>query len=603
VTAALTPLCACVAESDCPFQHTGEAFQLCRGTSQLDTATREQTRALLTGETLPVSINRRDWHLRTPSGEVVTDRSIEDAAEAAWCEQNRCVHRSIEPIDVVGCQTCGGVENLPSYRCDKLNRQCVDRRPPADPLIVHCANCCFRDTAKRLSHRTDGVTLITPTADRPEMFALCERWMARQTIRDRAVPIQWIVAWNGRHKPLTTMGQELVAVDVKAAGAKITALGASLLAAIPLVRQHNVVIIEDDDWYETDYVERMLHLLRDHDIVGESKTLYYDLGLSGYVRMNNETHASLCQTAIKSTLLPQLAAACRQPRYSVDHVLWRKLPPATRKLIVRPTGRSVGMKGGPGTLNYTLEVTRQRFELTPDPKHWMLWLMIGENDVDAYRQIMEPPTLQNCPEWHQWAASDEGRELLSESRELLVLGKGPTFQHARPWIDEHPQATTIALNHVVREVKVDLAHVIDIEVFDEVPEAAWYYCRRVIVPWRPHRAFRPTGETLATTTHPVLSRLRDQGRLVWYNLSSAAAHGYTIAPADAPQILCQTNSGEAVLRLLSAAGRRHCHTVGIDGGSTYAAAFSDLKPCQNGSTFDRQIEAIRSTGIACSRVS
>jgi hypothetical protein len=47
------------------------------------------------------------------------------------------------------------------------------------------------------------LTLITCTADRPEAFQLCERWMARQTYRGS---IQWIVADGDRRAKRTHFG-------------------------------------------------------------------------------------------------------------------------------------------------------------------------------------------------------------------------------------------------------------------------------------------------------------------------------------------------------------------------------------------------------------
>jgi hypothetical protein len=53
------------------------------------------------------------------------------------------------------------------------------------------------------------LTLITCTADRPEAFQLCERWMARQTYRGS---IQWIVADGDRRAKRTHFG-ELIGVE------------------------------------------------------------------------------------------------------------------------------------------------------------------------------------------------------------------------------------------------------------------------------------------------------------------------------------------------------------------------------------------------------
>ena len=49
-----------------------------------------------------------------------------------------------------------------------------------------------------------GVTLITPTGDRPQCFRLCEHWMRRQTYDGT---VQWIVVDDGHSPTRATQGQ------------------------------------------------------------------------------------------------------------------------------------------------------------------------------------------------------------------------------------------------------------------------------------------------------------------------------------------------------------------------------------------------------------
>src|SRR6185369_16758975 len=98
------------------------------------------------------------------------------------------------------------------------------------------------------------ITAITPTADRPEAFALCERWMARQTIK----PDQWIVADGGQVPVRCTMGQTHIH-DPRPAGA--ANLAHNLLNAISAVKGEVVAIVEDDDWYSPKHLETMVRLL------------------------------------------------------------------------------------------------------------------------------------------------------------------------------------------------------------------------------------------------------------------------------------------------------------------------------------------------------
>ena len=53
----------------------------------------------------------------------------------------------------------------------------------------------------------NGITLITPTCNRPEAFALCEYWMSRQTYSGE---IQWIVVDDGTESICPTRGQSYI---------------------------------------------------------------------------------------------------------------------------------------------------------------------------------------------------------------------------------------------------------------------------------------------------------------------------------------------------------------------------------------------------------
>ncbi|MBA3846057.1 MAG: hypothetical protein H0X45_05370 [Planctomycetes bacterium] len=90
-------------------------------------------------------------------------------------------------------------------------------------------------------------------------------------------------------------------------------------------------------------------------------------------------------------------------------------------------------------------------------------------------------------------------------------------------------------------------------------------------------------------TEPTLRDLHEAGRLVWYNLGT----GGDPRP-DAPIVPVRYFSGEAALGLLATAGVRNVRSLGIDGGTSYSATFTDLDDktlLANGrSSFDRQFE-------------
>ena len=110
-----------------------------------------------------------------------------------------------------------------------------------------------------------------------------------------------------------------------------------------------------------------------------------------------------------------------------------------------------------------------------------------------------------------------------EPKPWLVLGKGPSFARRGEFPLE--DYNLMGLNDVVGEQKVDVAHIIDVDVVPKVAEALPENARFLLMPRRPHVNFRPAERRLEDhfADHPVLRELDEQGRLVWYNASTGAA--------------------------------------------------------------------------------
>jgi GT2 family glycosyltransferase/SAM-dependent methyltransferase len=226
------------------------------------------------------------------------------------------------------------------------------------------------------------LTLITPTGDRPEAFALCERWMAHQRF---AGTIQWIVVDDGRQPTACKAGQLLLRREPVATDPPHT-LAANLRTALPHVRGRRVLIIEDDDYYGPGYLATMTRWLEVADLVGEVGAKYYDLRF-GWRQFHEHTHASLCRTGFTRAVLPALAALIGQDDPSVDQRLWA----AWRGTTFRsrdPGGESrlcVGIKGMPGRPPPAVG----RWPYAPDLDFVQLKQWVGEDDAKAYVPFAE----------------------------------------------------------------------------------------------------------------------------------------------------------------------------------------------------------------------
>ena len=106
-----------------------------------------------------------------------------------------------------------------------------------------------------------------------------------------------------------------------------------------------VLIIEDDDHYALDWLSVAAAALEQHELVGETCMLYYNVPYRQWLQHRNTAHASLCATGVRGPALAALRAFCTpQIRYA-DLELWRGY--AGRSLLF-PGTRVTGIKGLPG---------------------------------------------------------------------------------------------------------------------------------------------------------------------------------------------------------------------------------------------------------------
>jgi hypothetical protein len=176
----------------------------------------------------------------------------------------------------------------------------------------------------------------------------------------------------------------------------------------------------------------------------------------------------------------------------------------------------------------------------------------------------------------------------------LIFGKGPSFAQRSEF--DLTGYRTVALNHVVRDQPVDVAHAIDIDVIEACADVLEPNASVVVLPWYPHQRNRPGDRTLDEwiAALPVLQRLSTAGRLLWYDLGTTRRrHG------PGPTVPAPYFSAEAVLSLLALAGAKHVRSLGVDGGASYSREFSQLRDStllNNGhQSFDTQFQGFART--------
>lgn len=199
-----------------------------------------------------------------------------------------------------------------------------------------------------------AVTLLTPTGFRPEALALCENYINNQTYQGN---IQWVIVidepGNLPANTTITSGTRNIKKEYYR-GPRLWEEGLNtqrfnMEEAIKHVKGKYVLFWEDEDCYKPTYIETMLELLEHADIVGECKSKYFHLGLPGYKEMHNFRHASLCQTAIKRSVLPLVKEAVNSGEMYFDVHLWRNVQDRRIPyLLFAESNLVIGIKGMPG---------------------------------------------------------------------------------------------------------------------------------------------------------------------------------------------------------------------------------------------------------------
>lgn len=203
------------------------------------------------------------------------------------------------------------------------------------------------------------IALITPTGSRQDQFRLCSMFMKRQTyqgevtwiIVDDAYPVttdcvgegfkdNWTIIkvyptpiWQGQNTQTRNISD---GIDTLLANCK---------------NIEAVFMIEDDDYYRANYLERMMNRFTSFKVLGEMNTVYYNVYYRNYFVNRNTSHVSLFQLAFRPEMIP-LFKTCYNERF-IDFKFFEKLH---SQLFVHrgevglfnEGNLAIGMKGMPG---------------------------------------------------------------------------------------------------------------------------------------------------------------------------------------------------------------------------------------------------------------
>lgn len=253
------------------------------------------------------------------------------------------------------------------------------------------------------------LTLITPTGDRQQAFALCQRWMQRQTFQGR---VHWIIVDDGQTPTQVTFQRPGWTVAYyrreRQAGEHWHTLAAQMREAMRHLYDdlERVVIIEDDDWYSPGYLSLMDELLDRAELVGIWSNPAYRVAEPPAWRFHPHGRGTPGRTVFAATGATGAALAHLQDMLdadpgqdpSLDRRWWKTF---TGSKLLRPIGdppEMVQIKGLPGRMGFGTP-HRSADGLTPDPERTRLARWIGEEDAGLIWLVAQPAVTVIMPCW------------------------------------------------------------------------------------------------------------------------------------------------------------------------------------------------------------
>lgn len=224
------------------------------------------------------------------------------------------------------------------------------------------------------------LTLLTTTGERPEAWRICELLMNKQTYSGN---VRWVIVDDGSiQQPVTfqRINWKLEIVrPVPFWRVGVNTQSRNLLSGLEKIgKNERVVIIEDDDYYDSRYLSFISECLNKYDMVGEAPSRYFNVSTGRGRLLPNNKHSGLCSTAVKGMALEELRTSSRRNFKFIDINLWKKF---NGSKLLYDSRMVVGIKGLPGRKGIGAG-HRDTFGEPMDLRQW-----IGD-DVDIYKKLI-----------------------------------------------------------------------------------------------------------------------------------------------------------------------------------------------------------------------
>lgn len=230
-----------------------------------------------------------------------------------------------------------------------------------------------------------NLSIIIATGMRPQAYALCERWIKRQTLQ----PDEIIVIDDGEIPTEITLDATIIRPEKKWHLGENTQKR-NLIIGLQEAKGEVILILEDDDYYAENFIEVLYTELNNprykFQVVGEANSRYYHLKQKKWKILKNRNFSTFSQTIFRRSVIPDLKKVLETRDSKFDSGFWKES--TVPRYLIPTTTLTVGMKGLPGRPGLGIGHNAEDSNWQQDTNNLdYLYKWIGE-DFQAYKELI-----------------------------------------------------------------------------------------------------------------------------------------------------------------------------------------------------------------------
>lgn len=216
---------------------------------------------------------------------------------------------------------------------------------------------------------------VTCTGGRPELFALCRKWVERQAHKVN----QWLVATDNGDRPEIPRWADHFDLTTSGPDAALLAI----LAKVPA--DHAVIVFEDDDWYSPTHVATIVSKLSDgHMLACQKQAMRFHLPAMRCTELHDQQGFIQGTVGIHPDFVRQYMKMIERGDLTAEEHEGGRYDQIT---TIGIKGAGHGLPGRAGFTRSHLAHHRKTTSMLLDPDHKTFRTWLGQ-DADHYLRLL-----------------------------------------------------------------------------------------------------------------------------------------------------------------------------------------------------------------------